>query len=540
MIGAIALALAWEEAVGFWQASVRLRPVMVADGQEGRDPLAWIDLLTRQVHVDLGQLEALGAASSLAAVLAHEVGHHVRYPHTAGEAAALMVLQRRVLPAWPHDLTNVFYDLLVNERVGQRWPEAIAAVYRGFVRKGRCTALMLWVLACYELLLDRPIIPKRLSNRMDERLPGWRQDARALVETMWMLESTHDSFVYFCARAARYLTTDDQQRQVPMAHDLPALTPEDLADAAAGSPLSDQALRRAVERGWIKGDGLTRDPLAVAALVVQGAGPGGAQAAFQRRVASRIYQRHVDRHLVALPGEGGPPDEVWLPTTTSPWEPGDDPAEIDWTASVLAAGPLAAALPVRRDREAEPQRDAGRGPASVEIWLDTSGSMPDPTCGLNAMTLAAQVLAAAAVRKQGRVRALVWASGPVLMSDWLYDETTARDFLLHYHGGGTDFPFALLQERVTAEPDVLRFLISDTDLGWCYARCDEARQIMSAAARSRLLVGLLHVPPGAEAGVDRIRDEMDDPSRVRWVYVRSPAELAEMAAQLADALLEDR
>ena len=61
---------------------------------------------------------------------------------------------------------------------------------------------------------------------------------------------------------------------------------------------------------------------------------------------------------------------------------------------------LAAARLLQRELEPEPPAEATPGSAAVEIYLDTSGSMPDPTIALNAMTLAAQVLAASAIRQR--------------------------------------------------------------------------------------------------------------------------------------------
>ena len=88
-----AISAAWKDALDTWDVSVTLSPPQSFAGKRGSrwkgdEPLAYIDLETREVVVNLELLEKLGAASSLTAVLAHEIGHHVRFPHSLALAAS--------------------------------------------------------------------------------------------------------------------------------------------------------------------------------------------------------------------------------------------------------------------------------------------------------------------------------------------------------------------------------------------------------------------------------------------------------------------
>ncbi len=123
--GADEIGRAWEAAQQVWDMHVTLSPpsAFTSGGKEshwqGDEPLAYIDLETRQVVVNYALLTRLGAPGSLTAVLAHELGHHVRFPHTLGEAAQIQALEQRLIPGLGHSLANLFYDLLVNEHVGR-------------------------------------------------------------------------------------------------------------------------------------------------------------------------------------------------------------------------------------------------------------------------------------------------------------------------------------------------------------------------------------------------------------------------------------
>lgn len=529
---------AWQTALSFWGVQPQLLPPRALEGPGPHPAIAWIDLVARQVYVDVERITAFGAGFALPALLAHELGHHVRWPHTLGEDAALRLLQRRVLPLHPGDLTNLFYDLLINQVIGQVWPDAIAALFRGCIQGGFPSPEMVLVLGVYEVVLGEVILPPAPVEALEGLVPGWRGDAQRIADTLWELTSIHDQFVYFCCELAPFLTPESEKerraggRDVTMlGRDLPDPTPEDLADALLGNPLSDAAIERAIEQGLLRRAQVGAMPTAqqaVAAIL-----PGSDGGTTVRRVSSRLYHSLVDRYLFELPGtEDGPEPDPWLPSTTSDWEPGDETADIDWVASTLRGGPYASALLLRRDRIAEPE-DPDDGPAAaVEIWLDTSGSMPDPLHGHNAMTLAAQVLAAASIRKGGRVRAFVWSAGPVLQSEWLYDEDAARDFLLQHIGSGTDFPFDLFLARVAAEPAVMRVIISDSDLVWCCGREPRAADILNeAATRSRRLVFLLH-----SASADPILARITERERLVWVTVNNVHDLAGEAGKLASAL----
>ncbi len=226
--------------------------------------------------------------------------------------------------------------------------------------------------------------------------------------------------------------------------------------------------------------------------------------------------------------------EPSLPTVTEPWEWGDNPRAIDWTATLVAHGALGPASPLRRELDLEEPSPVARTFPAVEIYLDTSGSMPDPATALNAMTLAAQILAASALRKQGVVRGIVYSSGKPLVSDWMYDEERARRFLLHYAGGGTDYPFEVLKASARERSDVVRVIVSDSDFLY-NVRGEGAMDALSFGIdKSRLLVAFLALPD-PESGRKLLAPALASP-RFRLVPVTSLNNFGRAAADLSDAL----
>ncbi len=159
---------------------------------------------------------------------------------------------------------------------------------------------------------------------------------------------------------------------------------------------------------------------------------------------------------------------------------------------------LGGALPLKRIKVAEEEGlEAPFWQSRMEIYLDVSGSMPNPCVAINAMTLAAQILATGTTRAGGWVRALLYSCAPVLFWEWTRSETEVSRFLMHYVGGGTDFPFGILdasaRECVGDQP--IRVIITDRDFDSNFDKEPANAGILSGAiAASAQVVLLLHAP----------------------------------------------
>lgn len=541
---------AWRDALAVWDVSATLSPPEVwrkpeAGSAQAEEPLAYIDLNTRQVVVNLDLLERMDAMPSLTGVLAHEIGHHVRFPHTLGLSASLQLLERRLIPGLAHSLTNLFFDLLVNEYVGRTLADQLCAVYVGFRKTGpskEVDALFSFYLTVYEELWARKpneLVPEKLEVKLETDYPGFRGDARTFVQTFYALPTIEQQFVYFCSRFIRYIPDPSKLTiSIPMASDMPSPDADDF-DAAVrghGSEAADEAIDEARRRGWIKDTGLSEqpasDPLETIRRITEHL-PGSAQAEFKLTLVSKHYKRLVDQHILKLPGQK-PPPEPFLPSIPEDWEWGENPKLIDWTATVLSQGPLAGLRPQKRDYLPDDPAPHEEHFPEVEIYLDTSGSMPDPSQALNTMTLAAQILAASALRKGGKVRGVVYSYGPPLVSSWMSDEETARRFLLHYAGGGTDYPFDVLKAFAKERDDVIRVIISDSDFLSNVQQKGHMEALRFSCERSRLLVALL---AASEAHTKTTLAPILDAKRFRLALVTSLNDFAKAAKSLADALM---
>jgi hypothetical protein len=539
----------WRDALALWDVRVQLSPPephVPYDKKQApeKEPLAYIDLVKRQVFVNFELLANMGAAGSLTAVLAHEIGHHVSFPHTLGWDAELRALEQRLIPGLKQSLTNLFFDLQVNEVVGRTHAEELCEVYRGFQRtqpKAQMSPLFFFYLVLYEELWARlpgDMVPKTQLKPMEKAFPGYRAEAKMFVQTFYALTDMRLQFLYFCATFIRFIEKPDAvEFVIPLAGDVPIPDEGDLDAAVHGGGRWEDALDEARERGWLSETHDTKDldPLATIARVTEHL-PGKGGGKLRRALVGRHYRRLVDQYVLKLPSAPSRP-EPYLRTTPEAWEYGDDPSQIDWTLTVLTQGHLAAVAPLRRELEADSLPPSELGVPAVEIYLDTSGSMPNPEQQLNAMTLAAQVLSATALRKRATVRGIVYSDGKPAVSPWMYDEETARDFLLHYIGGGTMFPFELLTKLSRERPDALRIIISDTDFLSNVSDVANMKRLAESVRRSRAVVAFLAAPD--EFRVRQALKPVLEDRRFRLVVVKWMSEFGPAAAALSEALLEN-
>lgn len=547
------VARCWRDALDVWDVRVQLSPPQPhvpfrPDADHANEPLAYIDLATRQVFVHFDLLHDMGAADSLTAVLAHEIGHHARFPHTLGWDAELRVQEQRLIPGLKQSLTNLFYDLQVNEVVGRTHAAELAEVYRGFqrVRGGKDTSpLFFFYLAIYEELwglAPGQLTPPKHEAPLEQRFPGIRAEARMFAQTFYALPGPRLQFLYFCATFIRFIEKPEETTYcLPLGGDVSLPDVDDLDAAIHGAGNWEDVLEEAKERGWLEGTGAGASPSTQADTLttidrITHHLPGSGGGKLRRALVARHYKRLVDQHVLKLPSAPAKP-EPYLRTTPEAWEYGDDPSTIDWTLTVVTQGHLAAVSPLRRELEADLPPPSDLGVPSLELYLDTSGSMPNPEAQLNSMTLAAQVLSASAIRKKATVKGVIYSDGPGDVSPWMYDEDTARDFLLGYIGGGTRYPFELLESLSRERPDALRVIISDSDFLANVSAGDNMKRLVEAVRRSRLVVAFLALPDDQAAR--KVLAPVLAERGFRLVVVTWLSDFGPAAAALSRALLEN-
>lgn len=500
---------AWPSAKAHWSHFLLLaRPNDCDD-----TPIAKIDLSNRQVSLNHKMLMEKGLASSLEAILAHEVGHHVRFPGSLAMQARLRLLERSLLPFENYSLINLFTDLMINERLGRSLRDQMIPIYQAFNKDvafhedgaWKQDPAFLFYMAVYEELwtLKPATLMGAPEPEFSEKFPGYRAEAQLFAQNLFRIDpNIMTQFLYFLSVFSRYIK--------PLQGDLPVLispfdckhdnpSPEDWAEALTPSEREKEAIRKALEEGWLSAEqGKRIDSGNSLGDRIQGL-PGfdTGDAELIPEIMAAYYRQQAEAYLFRPPSTPSLGEAI-VPTSLDDWEMGDPINSIDWRTTLCQRGPtLGASVPIKRELIAEYEgHDVSYWRPRMEIYLDVSGSMPDPRRSHNAMTLAAQILTLGTARAGGSVRAALYSHDPVCYWEWCRSEIEMSRFLMHYVGGGTSYPFQLL-EKSTKEcrrDAPIRVVISDFDFDRNYKAAYKRNSVIlrEAVAHSHQFILLLH------------------------------------------------
>jgi hypothetical protein len=487
---------AWHRARAHWSLAIELKPPRQTTERQ-RGAIACIDLRTRQTWVDFTRLRALGLEDCTEALLAHEVGHHIRYPNTLVEAYRLTRFLREELGdlfrVWGEGarlaavaegrwdvLVNLLFDLLINTALRPAYEDDFVRIYRALTAGNPPDALFAWYLGLYEegwYLTPGTLVPPDAEARLSALRPGWRPAARACFEFL------------FDHAGERPLHLKPLLPALPAAPEAAAslegarpfgggvLTPEESRRVLARTP-AERAARRwrtGLEGAVLGGVDPARSPAGGTGGGVPAADGGDPVRDLQDvlrglcepvEVARATYARLARRAEVTVP-RGQRAGEAETPGPTAAWQLGDRLEEIDWLATLSRH---AVAVPgfnlERRTWLPEGPRPGERLSPWIELYVDCSGSMPDPVRAFNAGILAGFVLVEAALRAGGRCRVITYSHLHRAMPTFVASERLAHAGLLTYIGGGTRFPWDLLWEsarKYRSVAAVTRVVLSDAD-----------------------------------------------------------------------------
>lgn len=542
----------WRRATERWSPAIALAVPRPITPIANDDAIAYIDLANRQTHVNFDRLTAMGVIDHLGCVLAHEVGHHIRYPHTLVEARRMVKFLREVArdllwdgngapQAAQHDwLLNLFFDLLINDDIHDEHEASFVAIFRAM--QGSWGLAFSFYIGIFEELWALPrcsVLTKEQDDALAEVDPEWRARAAATGEFVrGHPENRPLQLVRFLAALRPFVLADREKNGNQGGEafekrrwDGGTMSPDDVADLLR-TRADEEAARK-----WLREHGgalkattsVGGDPLERANLELSGLAPPSA-------IALATYRREADRARIDIPASLDP-GEPFVPGPHTGWELGDDLDTVDWIGSLTRSGakPIPSVTTVARTYLPDDPRPGDRELPWVEIYVDSSGSMPNPVSSYSHQIEAGFILVRAATRAGGRVRIIQYSSMGQLkvMPSFVRSAHPAELALLEYIGGGTDFPWDVVAESIKKHrriARVRRIVISDGDFLINYANPTppgDARAIVSEAAAAGGFTGLLNIHSGHEqvaaAGMD-------------VVIVRDWTTVGEAARALADTL----
>jgi hypothetical protein len=215
-----------------------------------------------------------------------------------------------------------------------------------------------------------------------------------------------------------------------------------------------------------------------------------------------------------------------LPGPLEQWDAGEDLADLDWAGTLQASPVIVPGVTTKRRAYLDDEPEPGKGSITLDLYIDSSGSMPDPRKG-SAAVLAGAILCLSILKGGGKVRVTSF-SGPGDVAGqpgYLGKSEPILKDLLFFFGRGTSFPLDLYGDRYrglkaphSAEARHV-VVLSDDGLSSMFGAGNEQYSTVAATVRGVLSTGTLMLldprksvaEAAARAGYDVIYlESMDD------------------------------
>jgi hypothetical protein len=496
-----AWAAQWPQALALWSKFTKLRePVWcftakraAAEGLVGS--FAMIRFNDQRIVLDLEEIVEKGLEDYALEIMAHEIGHHVYCPADLTDQGRTVARMRRALPTkekYAPLIANLYQDLLINDRLQRSAELRMAEVFAKLVGEGETGHLWTLYMRIYEILWSLP--RARLARgALDAMTEGDAQLGARLIRVYakdWLKGAGR-----FAALCLPYLLKDAEESAEKMAQGW-----LDTNNAGAGGAPDglveidpdefDGAIHPSQDKRLT---GLDYGPADGPAEIGQIAAPkeGGANSAAggqcrepfeygeilkslglnlsDHEIAVRYYRERAIPHLVRFPVRVIPDTPEPLAEGLEQWDIGGKLEDVDWLETSIASPVIVPGLTtVQRvygtTQGAQPERE----PVDLDLYVDCSGSMPNPQRNTSYLTLAGAIITLSALRAGARVKATLWSGAHDFQTngEFTRDETAVLQILTGYIGGATAFPIHLLRETFknrTAKDRAVHILVISDD-----------------------------------------------------------------------------
>ena len=510
-----------------------------------------IRLQDQSVVVDLARIIKSGIQDFPVEVLAHEIGHHVFAPATLADHARMLARMRKALPTVEQHapyIANLYTDLLINDRLQRSAGLRMADVYRRLVSTTRSGKVWTLYLRTYELLWslssgelsgqsklpdamegDAWLAARLIRHFASDKLNGAGRFAALLLP--YLLEDVsgaglpmewHDTRQAGQGGQPGGLTSVEAEEESGAVHpandaELSGLNEEETQTTSVQEPPAEIAQQRG-------STGQTRQPYEYGEIL-RAAGI----TLSDHEISVLYYKERASPHLIRFPSRPMPRATDPLPEGLEPWDVGDALDTVDWFHSVLVSPRVVPGVStVKRTWGTNEGQSRRNVPVDLDLYVDSSGSMPNPQRFVSYLTLAGAILCLSALRAGARVKVTLWSGKRQVTTTTGFVRNTQAvlEVLTGFYGGGTQFPISELRDtyrqRPADAPLAHILIISDDGVSTMFDQDEQgndgwqiARDALKGAGGGGTL--LLNLPPdwqtntgylaSAFASIRRARDE---------------------------------
>jgi hypothetical protein len=469
----------WPDAIALWSKFTKLRePRWCFDeDEEAAENLsgsfAMIRLIDHAVVISISQIAANKLQNFPVEIMAHEIGHHVYCPADLTDQGRMLARMRRALPSKEHHaplIANLYADLLINDRLQRSANLRMADVYKTLGSESQ-DKMWTFYMRIYEILwsLQKGTIAKgeiTSSLELDAQLGA--RVIRVYAKD-WLKGAGR-----FAALCLTYLLEDDGQKMqkiikgwIDIRNAGAGSIPDGLIDIDADEiegaihPALDDELAGIDSYG---GDAESKkEKPKITPVQINPSSQGQMREPFEfgeilkglgvnlsaHELAIRYYRERAIPHLVKFPSREMPESKEPLIEGLDVWDIGSSVDDVDWFESAVVSPHIIPGITtVQRIYGTTSGSIPEREPVDLDLYVDCSGSMPNPQYSTSFLTLAGAIIALSALRTGSKVKATLWSGKHDFQTtkEFIRNEHDILKILTGYIGGATAFPIHLLRD----------------------------------------------------------------------------------------------
>jgi hypothetical protein len=469
----------WNDALALWSKFTKLSEPRwclsdkEADKEDLTTSFAMIRFADQAVVINLEEIQKQNLEKFSLEIMAHEIGHHVYCPADLADQGRMLARMRKGLPTKEHLaglVANLYADLLINDRLQRSANLKMADVFKTL---GGDSQDRLWTfyMRIYEILWSLPKTTLA-KGKIDDQLEGDAQLGARVIRVYakdWLKGSGR-----FAALCLTYLMEDEGTKTKQIlkgwldtqsagnGDSIPAglVEIEDGEIEDAIHPSLDEEVTGISRKKESEGndtvgisnshtlignqEGQCREPFEFGEIL-KGLGVNLSP----HEVAIRYYRERAIPHLVKFPYSELPETIEPLMESLDVWEIGESMEDIDWFESAMVSPVIVPGYTtVQRIYGTTVGSMPEREPVDLDLYIDCSGSMPNPQYSTSYLALAGAIIALSALRAGSSVQATLWSGKHQFQvtDGFVRDETEILKIITGFIGGATAFPIHLLRD----------------------------------------------------------------------------------------------
>lgn len=458
----------WPQAIETWSKYLKLsEPRFCLTKQEEiseslSSSFAMIRLDDHAVVISLRQVIENKLENYPLEIMCHEIGHHVYCPADLTDNGRIIARIQRALPGYESYaplVSNLYSDLLINDKLKREYGLKIDEIYK-IIGNNSTDKMWTFYMRIYEILwgLTKGSLAK---GEMDSVLEGDAQLGNRLIRGFskdWLKGAGRFAslcYPYLVQEKGKaiqqimsvWLDTKDAGAGADFPSGLTEIDEGELTDCK--HPALDDEDNQNTPNSSVAGgsQGQHRQPFEYGQIL-----KALGLKMSQEDITIQYYKERSAPHLIPFPTKENPISKEPLMEGVDIWDISSPIENIDWfqtamRSPIVIPGFTTVEQTYGYAEGSLPEKE----PVDLDIYIDCSGSMPNPGYNVSYLALAGTIITLSALRVGSRVQATLWSGTRefITTDGFISDEKKLLKIITGYLGGSTAFPIHILRDTYT-------------------------------------------------------------------------------------------